>query len=158
MNNFTTFTNFSTLNEAVKRINTTVLTVKDINAYLTAVKKLIPEQVANTIYLTAKYNLVSQKDIDDIINANKGQLSKLAFKYNISVMEMEDLWECLKNLKSNIRLLPQYQTPSECSAFMAGKLDMSDITIDLDTPSGRNACAKQYMGMVHKIVNSYVGQ
>ena len=33
MNNFTTFTNFSTLNEAVKRINTTILTVKDINAY-----------------------------------------------------------------------------------------------------------------------------
>ena len=158
MNNFTTFTNFSTLNEAVKRINTTVLTIDNINTYLDAVKKRIPEQVANIIYLTAKHNLVSQKDIDDIRNANKGQLSKLAFKYNISIVEMEDLWEGLKNLKANIRLLPQYQTPSECSAFMAGKLDMSDITIDLDTPAGRNACAKQYMGMVHKIVNSYVGQ
>jgi DNA-directed RNA polymerase specialized sigma subunit len=158
MNNFTTFTNFSTLNEAVKRINTTVLTVDSINTYLDAVKKRIPEQVANIIYLTAKYNLVSQKDIDDIKTANKGQLPKLAFKYNVSTAEMEDLWECLKGLKANIRLLPQYQTPSECSAFMSGKLDMSDITIDLDTPSGRNACAKQYMGMVHKIVNSYVGQ
>ena len=61
MNNFTTFTNFSTLNEAVKRINTTVLTVDNINTYLDAVKKRIPEQVANIIYLTAKYNLVSQK-------------------------------------------------------------------------------------------------
>jgi DNA-directed RNA polymerase specialized sigma subunit len=35
---------------------------------------------------------------------------------------------------------------------------MSDITIDLETSAGRNACAKQYMPMVHKIVNSYVGQ
>lgn len=158
MNNFTAFTKFSIINEAVKRINTTILTVDDINTYLNAVKKRIPEQVANIIYLTAKYNLVSQKDIDDIRNANKGQLTKLAFKYNISVNDIEDLWEHLKTLKANIRLLPQYQTPSECSAFIAGKLDMSDITIDLDTASGRNACAKQYMGMVHKIVNSYVGQ
>ena len=100
MNNFTTFTNFSTLNEAVKRINTTVLTIDNINTYLDAVKKRIPEQVANIIYLTAKYNLVSQKDIDDIRNANKGQLSKLAFKYNISIVEMEDLWEGLKKSQS----------------------------------------------------------
>lgn len=158
MNNFTAFTNFTAINEAVKRISNDILTVEDINNYLNAVKKLIPEQVANTIYLTAKYKLVSQKDIDDVRNANKGQLPKLAFKYNITVDEMEDLWECLKSLKTNLRLLPQLQTASERSAFMAGKLLMSDITIDLDTSAGRNACAKQYMGMIHKIVNSYVGR
>ena len=54
--------------------------------------------------------------------------------------------------------MPQYQTLSERKAFMAGKLDMSDITIDLETSSGKNACAKQYMPMIHKIVNTYVGQ
>jgi DNA-directed RNA polymerase specialized sigma subunit len=158
MNNFTNFINFTKINESVKRINTSVLTVDDINNYLDSVKKRIPEQVSNTIYLTAKYNLVTQKDIDDIKNANKGQLNKLAFKYNISIKEMEDLWECIKSLKTNIRLLPQYQTSSEFSAFISGKIDMTDITIDLDTSAGRNACAKQYMGMVHKIVNTYVGR
>lgn len=158
MNNFTSFTNFTTLNEAVRRINNDILTVDDINTYLQAVKKQIPEQVADTIYLTAKYKLVSQKDVDDIRNANKSQLNKLAFKYNITLNEIEDLWDALKTLKSNLRLLPQYQTTSERNAFMAGKLLMSDITIDLETSSGRNACAKQYMPMVHKIVNTYVGQ
>jgi DNA-directed RNA polymerase specialized sigma subunit len=164
MNNFTNFTNFSeyastiAVNEASKRINTVVLSVDDINAYLQAVKRNIPESIADTIYLTAKYKLVSQKDIDDVRNANKGQLNKLAFKYGISIDEMEDLWESLKSIKSNLRLLPQYQTISERKAFMAGKLDMSDITIDLESSSGRNACAKQYMSMVHKIVNTYVGQ
>lgn len=158
MNNFTNFTKFTAINEAAKRISNEILTVNDINAYLQAVKKQIPEQVADTIYLTAKYKLVTQKDVDDVRNASKGQLNKLAFKHNISLTEMEDLWEAIKNLKSNLRLLPQYQTASERSAFMAGKLLMSDITIDLETSSGRNACAKQYMNMVHKIVNTYVGQ
>lgn len=159
MNNFTNnFKNFTAINEASKRINNDVLTIDDIITYLDAVKKRIPEQVADIIYLTAKYELTSQKDIDDIKNANKGQLSKLAFKYNMVVDEIIGLWEGLKTLKANIRLLPQYQTTSERNAFMGGKIEMSDITIDLDTSAGRNACAKQYMAMVHKIVNQHVGQ
>jgi DNA-directed RNA polymerase specialized sigma subunit len=158
MNNFTNFTNFAAINEAVKRISNEILSVNDINSYLQAVKKLIPGQVADTIYLTAKYNMVSQKDVDDVRNANKGQLEKLASKYKLSITEITDLWENLKSIKSNLRLLPQYQTASERNAFMNGKLLMSDITIDLETSAGRNACANQYMGMVRKIVNDYVGQ
>ena len=165
MNNFTNFTKFteytvlhSQINEGSKYVNNIVLTVDEINAYLQAVKKFIPESVADTIYLTAKHGLVSQKDVDDVRNVNKSQLNKLAFKYNMTFDEIIDLWESLKGLKTNLRLLPQYQTISERKAFMAGKLQMSDITIDLETSSGRNACAKQYMDMVRKIVNSYVGQ
>lgn len=158
MKNFTSFTNIVAINEAAKRITNEVLSPEDITNYLDAVKKNIPEQVVDTIYLTAKYGLTSQKDIDDVRNANKGQLNKLAFKHKISENEIEDLWNALKSLKTNLRLLPQYQTASERSAFMSGKLLMSDITIDLDSSAGRNACAKQYMPMVHKIVNSYVGQ
>lgn len=158
MNNFTNFTNFAAINEAVKRISNEILSVNDINSYLQAVKKLIPGQVADTIYLTAKYNMVSQKDVDDVRNANKGQLEKLASKYKLSITEITELWENLKSIKSNLRLLPQYQTASERNAFMNGKLLMSDITIDLETSAGRNACANRYMGMVRKIVNDYVGQ
>jgi RNA polymerase sigma factor (sigma-70 family) len=158
MKNFTNFTNIVAINEAAKRINNEVLSPEDITSYLDAVKKNIPEQVVDTIYLTAKYGLTTQKDIDDIRNANKSQLNKLAFKYKISEGEIEDLWDALKSIKSNLRLLPQYQTVSERNAFMNGKLLMSDITIDLDSSAGRNACAKQYMPMVHKIVNTYIGQ
>ena len=158
MNNFTNFTNFAAINEAAKRVSNEILTVDDINAYLQAVSKRIPKQVADIIYLTAKYSLVSQKMIDDFKNANKGQLSKLAFNYGITVDETEDLWKMLKDLKSNLRLLPQYQSASERAAFMNGKIQMSDITIDLDTSTGRNACAKQYMPMIHKIVNEFVGK
>jgi DNA-directed RNA polymerase specialized sigma subunit len=158
MNNFTSFTNFTTINEAVSRTSTDVLSVADINKYIQAVSKQIPSQVANVIYITAKYKLCDQKSIDDIKSCNKGQLSKISAKYDMPMPELEDLWETLKSLKNNIRLLPQYQTASERNAFMAGKLNMSDIAIDLDSSVGRNACAKQYMSMVHKIVNGYVGQ
>ena len=152
------FKSFTSINESSKLINNEVLSKDDIITYLDEVKKRIPEHIADIIYLTAKYELTSQKDIDDIKNANKGQLNKLAFKYNMSNDEIIGLWESLKTLKTNTRLLPQYQTPSERKAFMNGKLDMTDITIDLETSSGRNACAKQYMPLVHKIVNGYVGK
>lgn len=158
MNNFTNFTYFSQLNEAKKLVNTDVLPIDEIERYLNAVTKQIPKQVADIIYLTIKYQLQSQKSIDDIRDANKSQLNKLAFNYNIPQTEIEDLWKNLKELKTNLRLLPQYQTASERKAFMAGKLVMSDITIDLESSAGRNAVAKQYMPMVHKIVSEFVGK
>lgn len=158
MNNFTNFSNFAAINEAAKRMSNEILTVDDINKYINAVNKNIPKHVADIIYLTAKYELCSQKAIEDIRNANKGQLDKIAFNYNIPLMEIENLWKSLKELKTNLRLLPQYQTASERAAFMKGKLLMTDITIDLDSPAGRNACAKQYMPMVHKIVSEFVGK
>lgn len=158
MNNFTSFSKFTAINEAAKRASTTVLAVEDINKYIQAVGKKVPKVIADIIYLTAKYKLCDQKSIDDIKSASKSQLEKISFKINMPIEELEHLWETLKTLKNNIRLLPQYQTSSERAAFMSGKLEMSDINIDLDSPSGRNACAKLYMSMVHKIVNTYVGK
>ena len=158
MKNFTNFSKIIAINESARFVSNDVLTVDEINDYIKAVGKKIPKQVADIVYLTVKYRLCDHKAIDDIRNANKGQLDKVAFNYNIPVVEMEDLWKSLKELKTNLRLLPQYQTQSERNAFMKGKLLMSDITIDLETSAGRNAAAKMYMPMVHKIVNGYVGK
>jgi RNA polymerase sigma factor (sigma-70 family) len=157
MNNFTNFSKIIAINEA-KRVSNTIMTVDEINDYIQKVGKNIPSQVASIIYLTAKYELCDQKSIDDIRDANKSQLDKLSFRFNIPMVELEDLWKSLKDLKTNLRLLPQYQTPSERQSFMKGNLKMSDITIDLDTSAGRNAVAKMYMSMVHKIVNGFVGK
>lgn len=158
MNNFTSFSKIIAINEASKLVSNDVMTIQEINEYLEKVGKKIPKQVSDIIYLTIKYNLTTQKSIDDIRDANKSKLDKLAFNYNIPQVEIEDLWKSLKELKTNLRLLPQYQTSSERQAFMSGRLIMSDITIDIETSAGRNACAKQYMPMVHKIVNGFVGK
>lgn len=158
MRNFTNFSKIIAVNEATKLVSNDVMTVDEINDYLNKVGKKIPKQVADIVYLTAKYALTTQQSIDDIRDANKSQLDKLAFKHNIPTSEIEDLWKSLKDLKTNLRLLPQYQTSSERAAFMAGKLIMSDITIDIETSAGRNACAKMYAPLIHKIVNSFVGK
>ena len=158
MNNFTSFSKIIAVNEAAKLVSNEVMTIDEIKDYLEKVGKKIPKQVADIVYLTIKYNLTTQKSIDDIRDANKSKLDKLAFNYNIPQSEIEELWKSLRDLKTNLRLLPQYQTSSERAAFMSGKLIMSDITIDIETSAGRNACAKQYMPMVHKIVNGFVGK
>ena len=158
MNNFIGFKKFTVINEAVKNTSKEILSVEDITNYVQAVNKKIPVQISDVIYLTIKYKLCSQQSLDEIKSASKSQLNKISNKLNIPINELEDLWETLKSLKANIRLLPQYQTASERNAFMSGKLQMTDINIDLETSAGRNACAKMYMPMVHKIVNGYVGQ
>lgn len=158
MKNFTNFSKIIAVNEATKLISNDVMTVQEINEYLEKVGKKIPKQIADLIYLTAKYSLLDQESVDTIRDASKSNLKRLAFKYDIPEVEIEDLWKSLKDLKTNLRLLPQYQTSSERAAFMAGKLIMSDITIDLETSAGRNACAKMYTPLVHKIVNGFVGK
>ena len=61
------FKSFTSINESSKLINNEVLSKDDIIAYLDVVKKRIPEHVADIIYLTAKHELTTQKDIDDSI-------------------------------------------------------------------------------------------
>lgn len=158
MNNFTSFSKIVAITEASKFVSNDIMTVEEINEYLNKVGKKIPQPVADIVYLTAKYKLLDQKSIDDIRDANKSQIDKLAFKYDIPLAEMEDLWKNLKELKTNIRLLPQYQTTSERDAFKEGKLRMTDITIDLETSAGRNAVAKMYTPLINKIVNDFIGK
>ena len=49
MNNFTSFSKFTAINEAIKRTSTEILTVDDINKYIKAVQKNVPKIVADII-------------------------------------------------------------------------------------------------------------
>lgn len=130
----------------------------EITQYINKVNKKIPDNIKAIIHLTQKYNLLDKASIEEIHNANKGQLDRLSKKYNINKDELEDFWKLLKDVKNNIKLLPQYQTPQERQAIELGKLSMDDLTIDLDTPQGRNAATKMYGPMIYKIVNQYIGK
>lgn len=153
MNNFTDF-----ILEARKNYDSESLLSSEISKYLNKVNKVIPKQVQTAIYLTQKYNLLDSSSIDEIRNASKSSLKKLSAKYDISDNNMAELWQLLKDIKSNIRLLPQYQTTQERESLMLGKLSMDDLTIDLDSQQGRNAATKVYMPMIYKIVNQYLGK
>ena len=151
--------NFSQIvNEVRKNYDSGSLLSSEIAQYLNKVNKKIPERVKNVIYMTQKYNLLDSQSVEEIKNSNKGSLKMLSGKYNIPLIELEDLWKMLKEIKDNIRLLPQFQSPQERRALELGKLSMNDLTIDLKTQQGRNAATKVYGPLIYKIVNQYVGK
>ncbi|MBR5296713.1 MAG: hypothetical protein IKU29_02450 [Parabacteroides sp.] len=154
MNNFTTY-----IKEGRERsnYNSEHLLRAEINRYLEKVNKIIPKHIKDVIYLTQKYNLVAAEDIKIIKNSNKSKFKELSDVYNIPLDIVEYLWKQLKEMKNNIKMLPQFQSKTERESIMLGKLSVDDLTIDLSSNAGRNAATKMYMPVVYKIVNQYVG-
>lgn len=153
MNNFTDI-----IFEARKNYDSESLLSSEISKFLNKVNKVIPSIVKDAIHLTQKYNLMDRESLEEIKNASKSSLKKLAQKYNITPEQIEDIWKILKELKSNIKLLPQYMSAREREMLELGKLSMSDLTIDLTSAQGRSAAAKIYMPLVYTIVNKFVGR
>lgn len=153
-----TFSNI--LNESRNRINydSVSLLSAEIQKYLNKVKRELPKNVQDVIYLTQKYNLTDSIVLQNIIDANKSQLEKLSKELDIDLNNLTDLQKQLKDLKKNIRLLPQFQTAAEREEIMNGKLAANDLTIDLVSSAGRNAVAKMYTPLVLKLVNNYIGK
>ena len=154
MRNFT-----EVINEARNRIDYDSFTLlkAEITKYINKVKREIPKNVQDVIYLTQKFELLNASDIENIVHATKSQLDDISKKHNISIDELKSLQTQLKGLKKQIRLLPQFQTPQEREEIMAGKLVADDLTIDLTTTAGRNAVAKMYTPLVFKIAKKYEG-
>lgn len=151
--------NFSKiLLEARKKYDSESLLNSEVQRFLTKVNKVIPTTVKDVIFLTQKYNLMNRESIDEIRNSSKSSLSKLSKKYDIPDEDIENLYKQLKDLKTNIYLLPQYMSSQEREMLELGKLSMSDLTIDLETSQGRSAATKVYMPLIYKIVGQYVGK
>lgn len=149
--------NFSELViESRKLYDSETLLNAEVSRFVSKVNKIIPIAVKDAIFLTQKYNLMSRESIEEIRQASKSLLKKLAKKYDISEDQMDNLYKTLKDLKQNINLLPQYMSAHEREMMELGKLAMSDLTIDLETTQGRSAATKMYMPLVYKIVNQYV--
>lgn len=148
------------INESRNRVNydSVTLLTAEITKYINKVRKDIPKNVQDIIYLTQKYDLNTSEDIQRIIDANKSQLAQLSKELNIGLDNLIDLQKQLKSIKGKIRLLPQFQTQQEREDIMAGRLAMDDLTIDLSSQSGKNAVAKMYTPLVLGIVRKYIGQ
>lgn len=151
MNNFSKF-----LNEAVNAND--ILTVQELDQYIKDVNRIVPNIVKNTLYLIQKYMILDPNDLDSIIYTSKGGLKNISSKLNIPIDELEDLKKMLKDMKSNIKLLPHYLSSQERKSFAKGKIKMEDLTIDLSTQQGRNDIVKMYMPLAYKIINEYVGK
>lgn len=140
------------------RPNSYTLLQSEITDYINKVNKRLPYNVQKVLYLTQKYNLNSKDQLENIKNSSKGKLKDLVSVYNIPLQELDSIWSLLKEIKNNIRLLPQYQSEQERKSIEAGKLSTDDLTIDLSTQQGKNAVAKLYMPLVYSIVKQYIGK
>lgn len=152
MNNFTQH-----LFEVKNNIEDSI-TLSELNEYIEKAGKMLPVMVKDALYLVKKYNLLDGKVIKNICDSNKSSLSGLSKKLNISLDDLIDFWQILKDLKNNIKLFPHFLTSQERNAFIKGRARVSDLTIDLDTPQGKNEVIELYMPIVNKIVNQYIGK
>lgn len=146
------------ITEERKNYNSIALLQSEITSYINKVRKILPKDIQDIIAITNKYNILSPEALDDIRFSNKSQIPSLSSIYNVPTDTMDLLRTLLKSNKKYIKLLPQYQSPTERAALEAGKLSMDDLTIDLTSNTGRNAAAKLYTPIVLKIVNQYVGK
>ena len=108
MNNFTEI-----LVESRKNFDSVSLLSTEVTSFLNKVNKVIPSIVKDAIHLTQKYDLLDRQSLEEIRNASKSSLKKLADKYNMALDEIDDMWKMLKELKGNIKLLPQYMSQQD---------------------------------------------
>ena len=150
--------NFSQLITEARHADATAMLVHDITAYNNKLKKSLPVDVQKAIYLTAKLNITSADVLDEIRTANKSKLKSFVDKLNVPLEELEDLWNLMKSIKQNYKVMPQYLSASEREQIEKGILALDDATIDLDSKAGREAVAKRYTPLVIHIVNQMDGK
>ena len=150
--------NFSQLITEARYADATAMLVKDITDFNNKLKKSLPVDVQKAIYLTAKLNITSAEVLNEIRTANKSKLRSLVDKLNVPYEELEDLWNLMKSIKQNYKVMPQYLTASEREQIEKGVLALDDATIDLTSKAGREAVAKRYTPLVMHIVNQMNGK
>ncbi len=138
--------------------NATAMLQSEITNYIRKVNRVMPQNIKDIVAISQRLNLTSADQLDKIRNANKSQFAKVAKELSISDAQVSELHELLKKAGKSIRMLPQYQTDKERAEILAGQASLSDMTIDLETPAGRNAVIKMYMPIVYKIADQYVGK
>ena len=74
--------------------------------------------------------------------------------------EQKTLFSNISKIYSNGRLLeiPTMMTRDQFDSIIDKKASPDEVIMDLDSEEGRNAIAKKYMPLVHKIVNSWIGK
>lgn len=146
------------INESKKQEYNGTVTIKELDDYINKTSKILPNIVRDALYLVKKYEILKADDINTILNTSKNGIDSLAKKFDMDTDSMEELWNLLKDLKSNIKLFPHFLTPFEQKSLIKGTARIEDLTIDLETTQGQNEAIKQYMPIVNKIINQYIGK
>ena len=121
---------------------------KDLTKYLQIANKFISDDAKDIIsYCITCPDLGSLEDF-----YNKG-ISK-------TDAEAQDIWRKIAKLYREGRILelPQFQTKEQFNGILDQTISPDEILLDLVSTRGREAIAKKFMPLCHKIANSYVGK
>lgn len=129
----------------------------EISDYAKKMSRKLPDTVKKILFLINKNNITSRDTIEDIKTASTAEMSNIAKANNYNLQDVKDLHKMLIQAGDDIRMLPMFMSPAERAMIEAGKMAMSDLTMDLDSARGREAVAKQYAPLVYKIVNQFAG-
>ena len=95
------------INEARTRTNydSVSLLTSEITKYINKVKKEIPKNVQDVIYLTQKYGLMDADSIQEIMNSSKNQLVDISKKLNIDINELNLLSDKIDVTNKNRQII-----------------------------------------------------
>jgi RNA polymerase sigma factor (sigma-70 family) len=110
--------------------------------------------------LLDKYQIYDPETIKRLPASTKAEQKRLSTEFGISDDDLEELVLLIKKIEKdgNIRLIPAMMSKAERDSFVAGKLAMDDITMDLESKAGRDAVAKLYIPLVMKIASQFEGK
>lgn len=142
------FTKLSDIYESRK--DTTVLTQEEFDKYATAINATKrSKEFKHLIWIVGQHLSLLNKDIlNEIIN-NRTVSAKLPDGL------VKDIYTLAKKCGSETRLLPQMLTATQREFVIAKRIDVNDLTLDLETAKGRNDIAKRYMPLIEKLVHQY---
>lgn len=129
------------------------LTRGEVEEYLKKVK--LPKEIKLIINFLLDNNILDRESVEIIVSGNKSQLSELAQRTGADMNDMLSAQKLIKTNIANVRLIPMLQQPEEFEGLMNGDRTLEDITIDLNSESGKAKVAKQYMSLVMGIANKY---
>ena len=144
------------INEA--KSNNTQVTDVDFVAYTNNLKGSIPVGMVIAMNKLSEYGINDANKVNELLKANKSQLTNLSNTYKVSADDLDELQKVLKANKNYLNILPMFHSKVAIKAVQNGVLKADDLLIDLTTSKGRNDVAKKYMPVVYKIVNQMSGK
>lgn len=129
------------------------LTRGEVEEYLKKVK--LPKEIKLIINFLLDNNILDRESVEIIVSGNKSQLSELSQRIGVDMNDILSAQKLIKTNIANVRLIPMLQQPEEFEGLMNGDRTLEDITIDLNSESGKAKVAKQYMSLVMGIANKY---
>lgn len=152
---------FSQLFEAktieIQEDSVNYLSTNEIKQYLEIADKFISQEAKDVCQWLIDHNRTYIKDLStgDTDNAlidfyNKG----------LPKGDQKSLYANITKVNNNGRILeiPVFMTRTQFDSIINKEASPDEVIMDLNSEEGRNAVAKKYEPLVHKIVNSWVGK